>query len=78
MAEEELKMSGQVYHFINISCRNRLTPMELFCFHSFSFKIISSWDAPGGPVVKPLSSQRRGPRFNPWSGNEIPHTTTKT
>ena len=27
------------------------------------------WDFPAGPVVKTLSSQWRGPRFDPWSGN---------
>ena len=48
MTEAEVKgMCWELYHFINISCRDRLTPMELFCFLSFSFKIISSWDAPG-------------------------------
>ena len=34
-------------------------------------------DFPGGPVAKVPSSQCRGPRFNPWSGNYIPHATTK-
>ena len=28
-----------------------------------------SWDFPGGPVAMNLSSQCRGHRFNPWSGN---------
>ena len=32
---------------------------------------------PGGPLAKTLSSQCRGPRFNPWSENEIPYATTK-
>ena len=36
-----------------------------------------SRDFPGGPVVKTLYSQCRGPGFNPWSGNYVPHTTTK-
>ena len=35
-------------------------------------------DVPRGPVAKPLSSQCKGPRFNPWSGSYIPHATTKT
>ena len=39
--------------------------------------IISCRHFPGGPVVKTLSSQCRGPRFNRWSGNYIPHTTKK-
>ena len=28
-----------------------------------------TWDFPGGPVAKTLSSQSRGYRFYPWSGN---------
>ena len=35
-------------------------------------------DFPGGPVAKSPPSQYRGPGFNPWSENEIPHVTTKT
>ena len=34
-------------------------------------------DFPGGPVAKALCSWCRGPRFNPWSGNQIPCATTK-
>ena len=35
-------------------------------------------DFPGGSVAKISHSQCRGPRFDPWSGNWIPHFTTKT
>ena len=35
-------------------------------------------DFPGGPGAKTPCSQCRGPGFSPWSGNQIPHTTTKT
>ena len=35
------------------------------------------WDFPGGPGVRTSSSQSRGPKFDPWSGNWIPHATTK-
>ena len=31
-----------------------------------------------GPVAKTPCSQCRGLRFNPWSGNYIPHFTTKS
>ena len=34
-------------------------------------------DFSGGPVAKTLHSQCWGPRFNPWSGNQIQHATTK-
>ena len=37
----------------------------------------TSWDFPGGPVAKTPSSQCGGPGFNPWSGNYIPHATTR-
>ena len=36
------------------------------------------WAFSGGPVAKTLHSQRRGPRFIPWSGNSISYATTKT
>ena len=36
----------------------------------------SSWDFPGGPVAKTPCSQCRGPGFDPWSGNKIPHVLT--
>ena len=32
-------------------------------------KRYKAWDFPGGPVSKTLSSQCRGPRFDPWSRN---------
>ena len=35
-------------------------------------------DFPGGPAAKTLYSRGRGPGFNPWSGNQIPHAATKT
>ena len=33
---------------------------------------------PRGPLAKTLCSQSRGPGFDPWSGNQIPHTTIKS
>ena len=38
-----------------------LTQRQRECFTLGNF--------PGGPVAKTLLSQRRGPRFNPWSWN---------
>ena len=32
-------------------------------------------DFPGGPVVKTLCFQGRGPGFDPGSGTKIPHAT---
>ena len=37
-----------------------------------------SRDFPGDPVAKTPCSECRGPGFDPWSGNEIPHATTKS
>ena len=34
-------------------------------------------DFPGGPVAQTPHFQCREPRFNPWSGNQIPHAPTK-
>ena len=42
----------------------------------------TEWGGGGGlhwrPVAKTLSSQCRGPGFEPWSGNYIPHASTKS
>ena len=35
-------------------------------------------DSPGGPVDKTSGSQCRGPGFDPWSGNYIPHGFTNS
>ena len=45
--------------------------------HSGTIFILQKKDFPSGPVAKTLHSQCRGPGFNPWSENWIPHTTTK-
>ena len=41
-------------------------------------KIGLCWDFPGGPVAKTPCSRCRGPRFDPWSENYIPHAATKS
>ena len=35
------------------------------------------WDFPGGSVAKTQRSQCRGPGFDLWSGNQIPHAPAK-
>jgi len=40
-----------------------------------SLKVVRNF--PGGPVAKTLSSQCKGPRFDPCSGNWISHAITK-
>ena len=42
------------------------------------FLNLKKGDFPGGPVAKTLHNQCRGHRFNPWSGNEIPHAATES
>ena len=52
-------------------------PIQSFCkYHLPPFQM-TSWDFSGGPVAKTPSSQCRGPRLDPWSGNYIPQDTTK-
>ena len=51
-----------------------------FIFYSkkkFKHKKNFSGDFPGSPVDKTLGLQCRGPGFDPWSENYIPHATTK-
>ena len=38
---------------------------------------INTWDFSGGPGAKSPLSQCRGARFDPRSGNYIPHAATK-
>ena len=40
--------------------------------------IAQSRDFPGGPAAETPHSQSKGPGFDPWSQNQIPHATTKT
>ena len=40
--------------------------------------IMQPWDFPGGPASKTPRFPCRGPRFNPQSGNQIPHATSKS
>ena len=49
-------------------------------FHSSKDLIseIQARNVPSGPVAKTPHSQCRGPMFNPWSGNYIPHATAKS
>jgi hypothetical protein len=42
-----------------------------------SVKELTCWDFPGGPGAKTPCSQCRGPGFDFWSGNQIPHASTK-
>ena len=37
-----------------------------------------NWNGRTSLVVQTLCSQSKGPEFDPWSGNQIPHAATKT
>ena len=41
-------------------------------------KSLWSKDFPGGPMANTPHSHARGPEFDPWSGNQILHASTKT
>ena len=43
-----------------------------------SVKNCSLGNFPGGPMAKTPHSQCRGPGFDPWSGNQVPHAKTKS
>ena len=46
------------------------SPYVLFeAWHEVPDQYLLKRDFPGGPVAKTPSSQCRGPRFYPWSGN---------
>ena len=36
------------------------------------------WNFPGGPVAKTSGSKCKGSKFDPWSGNYIPHAAAKS
>ena len=66
--------------------------LDCKCFITCAKKKKQKQGLPGGPAVKTLRSQCRGPGFGPWSGEldpacqlrvlvlqlKIPHATTKT
>ena len=55
---------------------DRCFPLQLDnTWHSWHSKMLKGF--PGGPVAKTLCSQYKEPRFDPWSGNWIPHAATK-
>lgn len=45
-------------------------------FSLLPIQTVMSWDIPDGPVAS-LSAQCRGPGFDSWLGNQIPHATPK-
>ena len=50
---------------------------KVLLWHRELYSVSCDGDFPGGPVAKTPHSQCRGPGFDPWSGIQIPHATTK-
>ena len=53
-------------------CNENSVLSLLACALQFRPLEVNYWDFPGGPVVKTLPSQYRGPGFDPWSGKLDP------
>ena len=63
------------YYYCNMKSEKLTTKTNKYS--TLKKQKLYTWDFPGGPLAKTLSSQLRGPGFNTWSENEIPHATTK-
>ena len=50
---------------------------NIYHYETIQVQEISVHDFPGDSVAETLCSQCRGPGFEPWSGNQMPHATTK-
>ena len=64
--------------FPNIFGALKLCAVATLTFICCPFKLPRVRDFHGGLVGKVPCSQRRGPRFDPWSGTLIPHAAMKT
>ena len=64
-----------LHHFINSGSHLKYVNGDYYSL--LAGEEIKPQDFPGGPAAKTPCSQCRGPRFNPWSGNYIPHASTK-
>ena len=61
------RLSNFTFTFTLLSSQHRVSTQRMM----FIIVILRvySWDLSAGPVAKILSSQCRGPGFDPWSGN---------
>ena len=59
----------------NTTLESKFPPIKKY-IKTFKNKVLF-WDFPGGPVAKTLHYQCRRPQFDSYSGNKIPHPTTK-
>ena len=65
------------WSFVLVLCQIQKELSMDSSYVEFAFENRSLKDFSGGSVAKTLRSQCRGPGFNPWSGNWIPHATAK-
>ena len=77
----QLPMSCFLLNVTGVLCWFFVRYKKELCMDSsyveFAFENRSLKDFSGGSVAKTPRSQCRGPWFNPWSGNWIPHATAK-
>ena len=77
-----LLLLPSIFHSIRVFPNESALCIRWPKYWSFSFSIGRSREYSGdfsrGPVAKTLSSQWRGPKFNPWSGSKFSHAATKT
>ena len=65
-----------LYNLVNISRYTWLCQFLQF-MSLLLFRKLWIQDFPGGRVAKTPCAQCRGPNFDPWSENQIPHAATK-
>ena len=65
-----------------VFCYSKLMQLPLYLILILTVAFLHQnyvyWDFPGGPVIKSLCPQHRGPKFNPWSANYILQAATKS
>ena len=76
--EDSWLLSYEIEHTLIVQSDN-CSPLYLPKINeTYPLKDLLTRDFPGGPEPRTLCSQCRGPRFDPWSGNYIPHAATKS
>ena len=71
---DKLRCIHRVEHYTAMKRSEQLIPMTTMADPQGTVLSAKSpsQDFPGGPVVKILYPQCKGPRFNPWSESQIP------
>ena len=62
----------------NIQRKKKKKKSHYYYYYSnYNYYQDAAGEFPSGPADKTRYSQCRRPGFDPWSGNQIPHVTTK-